>query len=42
MSRGVTPEGTRTYVEKFRAHAAEGHYREAQRLMLSSIVKPSD
>ena len=37
MSRGATPEGTKTYVEKFGAHAAAGHYREAQGLMLSSV-----
>ena len=37
MSRGATPEGTRTYVENFHAHAAAGHYREAQGLMLSSV-----
>src|SRR6516165_6613439 len=37
MNRGATLEGTRAYVEKFRGHAAEGHYREAQGLLLSSL-----
>jgi len=37
MSRGATEEGTKRYVEKFRGMAAEGHYREAQGLMLSSL-----
>src|SRR6516225_6182319 len=37
MSRGATEEGTKRYVEKFRGLAAEGHYREAQGLMLSSL-----
>ena len=37
MNRGATLEGTRAYVEKFRGHAAEGHYREAQGLLLSSV-----
>jgi aryl-alcohol dehydrogenase-like predicted oxidoreductase len=37
MSRGATGEGTRKYAENFRGHAAEGHYREAQGLMLSSV-----
>ena len=37
MSRGATLEGTTKYVEKFRGHAAEGHYREVQGLVLSSL-----
>jgi aryl-alcohol dehydrogenase-like predicted oxidoreductase len=37
MSRGATEEGTKRYVEKFGGLAAEGHYREAQGLMLSSL-----
>lgn len=37
MSRGATLEGTTKYAEKFRGHAAEGHYREAQGLVLSSL-----
>ena len=37
MSRGASEEGTKRYVEKFRGLAAEGHYREAQGLMLSSL-----
>jgi aryl-alcohol dehydrogenase-like predicted oxidoreductase len=37
MSRGATLAGTKEYAEKFRGHAAEGHYREAQGLLLSSV-----
>lgn len=37
MSRGATLEGTTKYAEKFRGHAAEGHYREVQGLALSSL-----
>jgi aryl-alcohol dehydrogenase-like predicted oxidoreductase len=37
MSRGATLEGTKEYAEKFRGHAAGGHYREAQGLLLSSV-----
>jgi len=37
MSRGATLEGTKKYAEKFRGHAAEGHYREVQGLALSSL-----
>ena len=37
MSRGATQEGTKKYAEKFRGHAAEGHYREAHGLILSSL-----
>ena len=37
MSRGATLEGTKEYAEKFREHAAGGHYREAQGLLLSSV-----
>jgi aryl-alcohol dehydrogenase-like predicted oxidoreductase len=37
MSRGATLEGTTKYAEKFRGHAAEGHYREVQGLVLSSL-----
>jgi aryl-alcohol dehydrogenase-like predicted oxidoreductase len=37
MSRGATLAGTTKYAEKFRGHAAEGHYREVQRLVLSSL-----
>jgi len=37
MSRGATLEGTKEYAEKFRGHAAGGHYREAQGLLISSV-----
>jgi aryl-alcohol dehydrogenase-like predicted oxidoreductase len=37
MSRGATKEGTMQYAEKFRGRAGEGHFREAQDLLLSSL-----
>jgi aryl-alcohol dehydrogenase-like predicted oxidoreductase len=37
MSRGATREGTKQYAEKFRGLAAEGHFREAQGLAISSL-----
>jgi len=37
MSRGATLVGTKEYAEKFRGHAAGGHYREAQGLLISSV-----
>jgi len=37
MSRSATKEGTHRYAQKFSASAATGHFREAQRLMLSSL-----
>jgi len=37
MSRGATQEGTRNYAAKFAGHAAEGHFREAQGLTISSL-----
>lgn len=37
MSPGATLEGTKKYAEKFRGHAADGHFREAQDLLLSSL-----
>ena len=37
MNRGATAEGTRRYAEKFRAQAADGHFRQAQGLTLSSL-----
>ena len=37
MSRGATQEGTKQYAAKFAGHAAEGHFREAQRLTISSL-----
>src|SRR5258708_3319363 len=37
MSKSATKEGTTRYAQKFAGRAAEGHFRETQRLMLSSI-----
>ena len=37
MSRSATKEGTRGYAQKFAGRAAEGHFRETQRLVLSSV-----
>ena len=37
MSRGATHEGTKKYAAKFAGHAAEGHFREAQGLTISSL-----
>src|SRR5260370_23961471 len=37
MSRGATKEGTTQYSEKFRGVAGEGHFREAQDLVVSSL-----
>ncbi|MGB7437143.1 MAG: aldo/keto reductase [Candidatus Acidiferrum sp.] len=37
MSRRATQEGTRRYAEKFRGDAAEGHFRQAQDLLVSSL-----
>jgi len=37
MSRGATREGTKKYAEKFRGAAADGHFREAQGLTISSL-----
>jgi aryl-alcohol dehydrogenase-like predicted oxidoreductase len=37
MSRGATLEGTKKYAEKFQGHAADGHFREAQGLVVSSL-----
>lgn len=37
MSRGATQGGTRRYAAKFAGHAAEGHFREAQGLAISSL-----
>jgi aryl-alcohol dehydrogenase-like predicted oxidoreductase len=37
MSRAATQEGTTRYAEKFRGHAAEGHFRQARELVLSSL-----
>ena len=37
MSHGATPEGTQRYAERFKEIAAEGHFRQAQGLTLSSL-----
>ena len=37
MSKSATKEGTTRYAQKFAGRAAEGHFRETQRLALSSI-----
>ncbi len=37
MSRGATQEGTTRYAEKFRGVAAEGHFRQAEDLVVSSL-----
>ena len=37
MSGGATKEGTRAYAEKFRGVAGDGHFREAQDLVVSSL-----
>src|SRR5215475_9161530 len=37
MSKAATKEGTTRYAQRFAGRAAEGHFRETQRLMLSSL-----
>jgi aryl-alcohol dehydrogenase-like predicted oxidoreductase len=37
MSKSATKEGTTRYAQKFAGSAAEGHFREAHRLVLSSV-----
>ena len=37
MNRGATQEGTTKYAEKFRGHAADGHFRQVRELVVSSI-----
>lgn len=37
MSKSASKEATTRYAQKFAGHAAEGHFREAQRLVLSSL-----
>jgi aryl-alcohol dehydrogenase-like predicted oxidoreductase len=37
MSEKATKNGTQAYAERFRARAADGHFREAQDLVLSSL-----
>jgi aryl-alcohol dehydrogenase-like predicted oxidoreductase len=37
MNRGATQEGTNRYAEKFRGHAADGHFRMVRDLVVSSL-----
>src|SRR6266513_1430432 len=37
MSKSATKEGTKRYAQKFAGRAAEGHFRETQRMVLSSV-----
>ena len=37
MNRGATQQGTTQYTEKFRGHAADGHFRQVRELVLSSL-----
>jgi len=37
MTKSATKEGTTRYAQRFAGHASEGHFRESQRLLLSSI-----
>src|SRR5207249_10690679 len=37
MSKSATKEGTTRYAQKFLGRAAKGHFREMQRLTLSSL-----
>src|SRR5260370_2133885 len=37
MSKSATKEGTTRYAQKFAGRAAEGHFRETQRMVLSSL-----
>jgi aryl-alcohol dehydrogenase-like predicted oxidoreductase len=37
MSKSATKEGTTRYAQKFTGRAAQGHFRETQRLVLSSL-----
>src|SRR5256885_7864947 len=37
MSKSATKEGTTRYAQKFAGRAAKGHFREMQRLALSSL-----
>ncbi len=37
MTKSATKEGTTRYAQRFAGRASEGHFRESQRLMLSSI-----
>ena len=37
MTKSATKEATTRYAQKFAGRAAEGHFRETQRLVLSSL-----
>src|SRR5260370_18035365 len=37
MTKSATKEGTTRYTQKFAGRAAEGHFRDTQRLLLSSL-----
>src|SRR5712692_11391111 len=37
MTKSATKEGTTRYAQRLAGRASEGHFRESQRLMLSSI-----
>src|SRR5258708_38294932 len=37
MTKSATKEGTTRYAQKFADRAAEGHFRETQRMVLSSV-----
>ncbi len=37
MTKSATKEGTKRYAQRFAARAASGHFREAQRMLLSSL-----
>ena len=37
MTKSASKEGTTRYAQKFAGRAAAGHFREVQRLLLSSI-----
>ena len=37
MTKSATKEGTTRYAQRFRARAVSGHFREAQRMVLSSL-----
>src|SRR5258706_14602665 len=37
MTKSATKEGTTRYAQRFAGRASEGHFRESQRLLLSSI-----
>src|SRR5207247_1709481 len=37
MTKSATKEGTTRYAQRFAGHAADGHFRETQRMVLSSL-----